>query len=49
MIGFIIRRNNWFIFTGLLLAIITIALHTLFLGPAILKRILGTSDSRELK
>jgi len=49
MIGFLIWRNNWFIFTGLLLAIITIALHTVFLGPAILKQILGTGDARELR
>lgn len=49
LIGFLVSRNVWFVPSGLLLALIVIALHTVFLGPWILKQALGTSDARELR
>lgn len=49
MIAFLIFRNNWLIFAGVLSVVLVIVLHTVALGPIILKEVVGTSDSRELQ
>ncbi|MFM7056847.1 MAG: hypothetical protein ACKO2P_07975 [Planctomycetota bacterium] len=48
MIACVVLQNLWCIPAGLLGSPILIVLHVLFIGPAILRRVVGTSDPREL-
>jgi hypothetical protein len=48
VLGFLVVKNRWCIPAGLLMGLIVIALHTVLLGPIILKQVVGTSDPREL-
>lgn len=48
LVGHLVTKNVWFIPSGILMDLVIIALHTVLLGPAILQRMLGTSDAREL-
>ncbi len=48
VLGFFVLKNRWCIPTGLLTALLVIALHTVLIGPGILKQMVGTSDPREL-
>ena len=49
MIAFVIFRNNWLILAGVLSVVLVIVLHTVALGPIVLKQVVGTSDARELQ
>jgi hypothetical protein len=49
MIAFVIFRNNWLIFAGVLSVVLVIVLHTVALGPIVLQQVVGTSDARELQ
>ncbi len=46
--GSLVFHSIWVLGAGLLLAVGSVAAHTLVLGPWILNRAFGTSDSREL-
>ena len=46
--GSLVLGSFWVLLIGLLLAIGSLAAHTLVVGPWILKRAFGTSDAREL-
>ena len=49
MIAFVIFRNNWLILAGVFSVVLVIVLHTVALGPIVLKQVVGTSDARELQ
>lgn len=48
IIGVFVFKTIWMVLVGLLLGVVAVVLHTVVVGPMILKFAFGTSDAREL-